>query len=513
MKLERQKSPYFQEKQVPPQTTLAGTAALVQSLNVQAPVRNPSCVADHYVKGSIRQEREWRIFDKRYLPENTFEAHLTFSLTHEYLNLLVLKRIFLALPESHLAKYVQSAPTGIANRRAWFLYEFLTGKKLKIADAPKVTTIDVLDAKKYFAAAGLVSKRHKVRNNLLGNSLFCPIIRRSEKLTHYVDQEYAIKAQQIIGKISSRTVARAASFLLLADSRASFEIEGERPARNRLERWGRAIQQAGRHDLTSAEIIRLHKVLIEDSKFTQTNFRKEGVFIGERATDGEPLPEFIGARPNDLEELMSALIDANHLMNTSQLDAVLQAAAIAFGFVYIHPFEDGNGRLHRYLIHHVLTQRNYSPPGLVFPVSSVMLDWINEYRNVLQNHSAPLMPFIEWQPTTKGNVEVTNDTADLYRYFDCTEACEFLYRCVERTINSDLPHEIEYLKRHDQAMQGIMNEVEMPDRKAEDLIMFMRQNNWKLPKTRREGEFAMLTDTEAALLEKLVQEAFAGFEK
>ena len=36
-------------------------------------------------------------------------------------------------------------------------------------------------------------------------------------------------------------VARAASFMLLADSRASFEIEGERPRRNRLERWGRAV--------------------------------------------------------------------------------------------------------------------------------------------------------------------------------------------------------------------------------------------------------------------------------
>ncbi|HIP51694.1 MAG TPA: hypothetical protein EYG94_06355 [Campylobacterales bacterium] len=30
---------------------------------------------------------------------------------------------------------------------------------------------------------------------------------------------------------------------------------------------------------------------------------------------------------------------------------------IAFSFVYIHPLEDGNGRIHRYLIHHVLAER------------------------------------------------------------------------------------------------------------------------------------------------------------
>ena len=62
--------------------------------------------------------------------------------------------------------------------------------------------------------------------------------------------------------------------------------------------------------------------------------------------------------------------------------AVLKAAASAFGFVYIHPFQDGNGRMHRCLIHHVLAERKFTPPGMVFPVSSVMLDRIDDYRAV-----------------------------------------------------------------------------------------------------------------------------------
>ena len=49
--------------------------------------------------------------------------------------------------------------------------------------------------------------------------------------------------------------------------------------------------------------------------------------------------------------------------------------------------------------------------------------------------------------------KVLNDTADLYRYFDCTHAAEFLYACVHRTVEEDLPREIEYLRRHDQAIQ------------------------------------------------------------
>ena len=77
--------------------------------------------------------------------------------------------------------------------------------------------------------------------------------------------------------------------------------------------------------------------------------------------------------------------------------------------------------MHRCLIHHVLAERKFTPPGMVFPVSSVMLDRIDDYRATLQAHSGPLMPFIEWRPTPERNVEVLNQTADLYRYFDCTE--------------------------------------------------------------------------------------------
>jgi hypothetical protein len=32
------------------------------------------------------------------------------------------------------------------------------------------------------------------------------------------------------------------------------------------------------------------------------------------------------------------------------------------------------------------------------------------------------------------NVRVLNPTADPYRHFDCTEAAEFLYSCVRRTV-------------------------------------------------------------------------------
>ena len=99
--------------------------------------------------------------------------------------------------------------------------------------------------------------------------------------------------------------------------------------------------------MTLDEILRLHGVLIEDRRFVHAGLRPEGVFLGERDDQSEPLPEFIGARAQDLNDLMAGMLEANDRMKQDAIDPVLQAAATAFGFVYVHPFQDGNGRLHR----------------------------------------------------------------------------------------------------------------------------------------------------------------------
>lgn len=503
----------FQEKTVPAGAKLAGWAALVRAFNVPAPVRHPSAVSEQHIRGSRRQEADWSVFDKRYWPGQDFAGHFSFALRHEPIDLLILKRVFEAVPADVIQDFVRSAPTGVSSRRAWMLFELLTGHTLDLPELPaNLTAIDLLDPKIYFTGAVKPSPRHKVRENLLGSARFSPVIRRTDRLKAFVERQLGERAKEIVGRTGANVVARAASFLLLADSRASFAIEGERPPRGRLERWARAVVQAGRVPLTLDEIIRLHGVLIEDKRFVRPGLRVDGVFLGQRDDQGDPLPEFIGARPQDLIDLMAGIIDANDRMRDSGIDPVLKAAATAFAFVYVHPFEDGNGRLHRCLIHHVLMERKFTPPGMVFPVSSVMLARIEQYRDSLQAHASPLMSFIDWRPTPERNVEVLNETADLYRYFDCTDNAEFLYSCVERTIDHDLPQEIDYLRRHDQALRRIMDYVEVPDRLAEDLVMFIRTNRGKLGKKRRETQFEKLTDDEIAVVETIVREAFDGFE-
>jgi hypothetical protein len=220
-----------------------------------------------------------------------------------------------------------------------------------------------------------------------------------------------------------------------------------------------------------------------------------------------PIPGHISARPEDLGSLIEGMIAFDRAA-AEKLDPVVAAALLAFGFVYVHPFEDGNGRIHRYLIHHVLAHRGFNPPGVLFPVSAAILDRIDDYRRVLESYSRRLLPVIEWEPTGSGNVRVLNDTADFYRFFDATPHAEFLYACVRKTIEEDLPHETTFLRKYDRFRAGVTTLLDMPDVKIDLLFRFHQQAEGRLSKRGREQEFAALTDDEVRRIEELYHEIF-----
>ncbi len=110
--------------------------------------------------------------------------------------------------------------------------------------------------------------------------------------------------------------------------------------------------------------------------------------------------------------------------------------------------------------------------------------------------------------TAGGNVAVLNDTADFYRFFDATPHAEFLYGCVQHTIERHLPDEAEFLRRHDAFRAGLNLIVDMPDRLTDLLFRFLRQNDGKLSRRGRTQEFAALTGAEVGRIEALYREVF-----
>jgi Fic/DOC family len=279
-----------------------------------------------------------------------------------------------------------------------------------------------------------------VVNDLPGPPEFCPLVRRTPALEQQREEKLDEAARAVLGRTHPDIVARTAAFLLLSDSRSSFKIEGEQPSHDRAARWGQTISKAGLIPLSTVELERLQRIVIGDARFVSLGLRTEGGFVGSHdRVSGDPIPDHISARPEDLQILLQGLVTYANNAIKAGLDPIIVAASVAFGFAYIHPFEDGNGRLHRWLIHHVSAVAGFNPPAVVFPISAAILRHITEYREVLGSYSKPLLSYIDWRPPDRGNVDVRNDTADCYRYFDATLHAEFLYRRVEETVLHDLP--------------------------------------------------------------------------
>jgi hypothetical protein len=348
----------------------------------------------------------------------------------------VLKRLFEAAGPREIEDVVRAEPTGKYARRIWFFYKWLTGNRVNIPDTEMGGYVPALDLEKQWAVKGRKSPRHRVVKNLPGTPSFCPLVFRTKALEEFAAMDLPSRARAAVDNVPRDLLVRTAAFLLLKDSKSSYVIEEERAPQNRVQRWGRAIGDAGRHPIDLNELLRLQKMVIGDERFVKLGLRREGGFVGERDREtGTLMPDHIGARHEDLESLIEGMTQFNSGAATES-DAVVAAAVLAFGFIYTHPFEDGHGRIHRYLIHHVLARRGFNPAGVVFPISATILDRIDEYRAVLEDYSRRLLPNIEWETTAEGNVRVLNDTADFYRFFDATPHAEFLYGCVKKTIET-----------------------------------------------------------------------------
>jgi hypothetical protein len=489
----------------PEKGLLAGYSAIINHYELKVPLPAQLCLISSRTRKYT--QANWMVFGPKYQPDETLSAHLTFALKYEGVNLLCFKKLFETVGPGEITTLIKAEPTGQYTRKIWFLYEWLMQEKLLIPDLTFKNFIPIIDEKlQYASSIAINSPRHRIRNNLPGTINFCPLIYKTAKLESYIQENLSEKTNAVIKGVHKDILLRTSAFLLLKDSKASFTIEGETPTQNRAIRWGKAIGQAGSKPLSKEELLRLQQVVIENSRFVTMGFRTEGGFVGEHdRSTGEPIPEHISARWQDLETLSEGLLQTASLLENVQFHPVLTAAEIAFGFVFMHPFVDGNGRIHRYLIHHLLSKMNYTPQGIIFPVSSAILERITDYRHVLEIYSHPLLEFIEWKKTRNNNIEVLNETLDYYRYFDATSQAEYLFECVDYTINKIIPEEVDYLQKYDALKSWLDDTYQMPDKTVALLIRFLDQNNSTFSKRARENEFKDLADDEIREIEKQYQ--------
>lgn len=350
-------------------------------------------------------------------------------------------------------------------------------------------------------------------DNLLGSPTYCPTVRRTPELTALAEKNLAGRASDVVAGAEPALLARAVGYLYTKETRSSYLIEREEPGKARVERFLASLKQAPRlGHLDEATLIRLQNEIVEP-RFAETGVRGEDVYVGEAVSLVREIVHYVAPRWQDVGPMLGGLLElTNRLVDdlragSAELDPPVLAAVVAFGFVYLHPFGDGNGRVHRFLVHYVLARTGFTPAGLVLPVSAAILRDLRGYHEALEGFSAPLMARIDYALNEEGRVRLGDETADLYRYPDLTRQAEALYRWVEQAIDVDLQGELDLVRRFDEARRRMREIVEMPDRLESLFLSLAHQNRGQLSREKRRRHFAMLSDDEVVELERVVQEA------
>lgn len=449
------------------------------------------------------------VYPARYWPGDTLGDHLQFALKYDGANLAILARVFEAASMEEIQRYVASTPRGKYARRLWFLYEMLTGALLPLENLKSGGYIDLIEPDAYYTTgAARPVRRQRINDNLLGDARFCPTIRRTDTLRGFENADLPARCRKIVSRYSTQQLKRAMSYLYTKETKSSFEIEHIKPNSTRTERFIALLQLAEKEDFCDkARLLDLQNRIV-DPRFQDTDYRTEQNYVGETVGPHKEKVHFVCPKPEDLTDMMEGLIAAHKRMDTGDVPAVIHAAAVAYGFVFLHPFEDGNGRIHRFIIHNILARHGFTPAGFIFPVSAAMLKRLADYDGSLESFSRPLMTLVEYVMDEQGRMTVQNETANWYRFVDMTPQAEALFRFVEQTIETELVEELAFLANYDQTKQAIQGIVDMPDRRIDLFIQACLQNNGRLSARKRASHFDFLSDKEVTQMEDAIRSAY-----
>lgn len=464
-------------------------------------------------------------------PADTLSAHLTFALKHEGVFLEQLARLFSVVPEAEIRNWVLAERTGQYARRAGFLYEWLTGRQLD--GVPAVTNggyIDALDPADYVVATtSFNSTRWRVRDNLPGSREFCVTVRRTDIVQEAETYNCAAQLDALQAEYGEDVLRRSAVWLTLKESRASFQIEHEQDKTDRIKRFASVMETrigAFVDPLELGTLTGLQREIIgELTTLKHFGLRQSPVFVG--ATDHfRDVIHYIAPRWEDVGGMLDGL--AAFLTRTSGTSPIARAASVAFGFVYIHPLADGNGRVHRFLINDILRRDNAVPQPFVLPISAAIASkaqHLAAYDQVLEILSRPLMQryggdtsfggYREFEDGVKSNFTfgAYDDATFTWRYPDLTAHVEYLAGLIDRTIRTEMRQEAELIRNWDRARFLVKEVLDGPNADVDRIIRSVRDNHWSVSgKLSREFPIIEKANLGEAIV-RAVREAFDTLEE
>lgn len=429
-------------------------------------------------------------------PADTIIAHLQFYLRNEIPHLEFLQRLFKKIGSVHIQSWINQEPTGQYARRAAFLYEWLTGDMLSVPHNIGGNYIDVLNSEKVVTA----SKHHiekderwRVNNNLAGTPDFYPILLKTENFTQAADLDIAELLNNLVDEFGEELILRSSVWLTLRESKSSFKIEGESKQISRIQRFADVIARytgKGELPINPEQLSILQRSILGDKTVLGTyGIRQSPVFVGQTVHFDEVV-HYIAPPHQTLIAKLKGL--QQFWQKTEGQSSIMRSAVIAFGFVYIHPLADGNGRGHRFLFNDILRRDGVLPDSIILPISGVIAESETErqaYFSLLDEISKLLMQNIRGDYSfSKEKVKYadgiisnliftkTENAEPLWRFPNLTKHVEYLSRLIKHVITHDMHQESSYLLHHQNAREAIKDIIEMPNEYADRIIRSVLQN-------------------------------------
>jgi hypothetical protein len=456
-------------------------------------------------------------------PADTLAGHLTFALKHEGVHLEFLARLYAVMPTDELEAWIAAEPTGQYARRAGFFYEFLTGLQLGSPGVAAGNYVAALDADDYLTASRPVNNpRWRVRDNLPGTRNYCPLVSRTARVRQAEQYDCAQQLADLDAEFGADVLLRSAVWLTVKESRASFAIEHEEQHVDRIRRFASVMEQrCGQYDdpLSEAALGELQAQIL-GPRATRYGVRRSPVFVGE--VDGfTEVVHYIAPHWDDVPTMLVGLRE--FASRTAGASALVRAAVLSFGFVYIHPMSDGNGRISRFLVNDTLRRDKAVPAPFILPISATITSTVvnrRGYDQVLELLSRPLIRkyATAWrfgaeqiaEDGVRFNLQFDGygDALPAWRYPDMTDHVEYLAQVVRMTIEQEMRKEAGYLRSLRTARERVKQVIEGPDVDIDRIIRSVRENGGKVS-NKLIKEFPALEDEQlAAAATAAIQTAF-----
>ncbi|MCA0360419.1 MAG: Fic family protein [Armatimonadetes bacterium] len=461
-------------------------------------------------------------FTKQYVPEPSLRGHFEFMLKHEAVSFEFLARLFDRIAPEDLLQWVTSEPTGQYSRRTCFLYEWFTGKQLACNGSASGGYHDVLDSKRYLAASDpVVNRRWRLRDNMPGSRDFCPLVVLTDSVPSTLDFDVRQAWNSLEADFGEELLRRSAVWLTTKESKASFAIEGETKQLARIRRFASVMEsELGRHtEVLSEETLAFLQREILGDRSVGYGIRKSPIFVGQTLREREII-HYIGPHWDALSSMLEGL--AKHERKTRGRSAIIRAATASFGFVYIHPLTDGNGRVSRFLVNDILRKDGAIPEPFLLPISAVIARAMREYDRILELISRPLMRRYEGQYrlgkrkrfddglSSDLEFECYEDAAYVWRFPDLTEHVAYMASVIRETIEVELRAEAVMIRSMWRARSAVNEIIEGPDETLDRIIRSVRENGW-LVSGKLAEEIPLLQDAETAdSVIRAVRRAFAS---